>query len=413
MTAHRKEILFINQPDSPELFPEPNSPRTPFAKYVTDAMPLDLADIREGTINYVDLATKHALLLEAVSSLIENNTDEHAAAVMQMDLAFMLGGYLPVGSIKAYDTEAEQSGPSAYDIAPTQLLTLLDLQAERFGLPKRMDYELIIDVNSAEYHRTGVIRTFLGGEMALGERDFYQGHSEAEAFMKEASTQLGALIDNPYLPNKVEILSAAAANVRTLGEYMKKYHDLKNPVFNAMRAYLAPYPDGTRNASGAFMPSIQLTELTLHAPSEQYDRQLDESMPYFPRWARAIIPTLRDDSRNGKNIHDMVKTGKLKLTEEEQVILDNIVSQFVGFRTAHLAVVRKKIPTPFEGEAVPKSIKAFQKFGEPDIMASGSHGTADFHIINLLAGSVHRLVNLRKELQDSQLHITTTDNPEQ
>lgn len=412
----RKDILFKGHTDSPELFPEPNAPRTPIGEYVVTAMPADLAAIREGGLDYVDLATKHALLLEAIAPTIEANTDEHVATVMQMDLAFMLGGYLPVGSEKAYDAAVEYSGPTAYDIAPPQLLELLDLQAERFGLPRRMDYELIIDVNSSEYHRTGVMRTYLSGEHALGERDFYQGHNEAEVFIKEAAVQLGALVDNPSQSDKAEILRAAAANVKTLGEYMKKYHQredgtgFKNDTFDAMRPYLAAYPDGTKNASGAFMPSVQLAELNLHAPSEQYERQLDQSMPYFPRWARAVMPQLREDSRNGRNIHDMVKSGELQLTDEEQKILDDIVGQFAAFRRAHIAVVRtKNIPISDK----PVSTREFQEFGEPDIMeAEGPRGTADFNVLNLLAGSIHRLVNLRQRLQNKPQLDTAVDKTE-
>lgn len=411
MATSRKDILFTNQADSPESFPDPRAPRNPITEYVLAELPLDLAAIQEGTINYVDLATKHAVLLDGIAPTIEANTDEQAATVMQMDLAFMLGGYLPIGSAKAYDPGVEYTGPNAYEVAPPQLLTLLELQANRFELPRRMDYELIIDVNSAEYHRTGTMRTFLTGEDALGERDFYQGHSEAEVFIKEAAAQLGALIDNPELPNKAEILRAAAANVRILDKYMRKYQDnngqgFKNSVFDAMRPYLASYPDGIRNASGAFMPSVQLAELALHAPSEQYDKQLDESMPYFPRWARAIMPQLREDSRSGRNLEDMVKSGELQLTDEEQQLLGSIVDQFIGFRKSHLSVVRtKNIPIPDK----PASIPGFQAFGEPDVMeAGGAHGTADFNILNLLAGSTHRLVDLRRKLQESRAQRATT-----
>jgi len=301
----------------------------------------------------------------------------------------MLGGYLPL----------EGDGP--YRAAPPQLLGLLDQQADRFGLPARMDYELIIDVNSEEYLRSGHMRTFLGGEDALHERDFYLGHHESEPFIKAAAYQLRSAVEYPEHVDAGRTIGAALEGMKTFDAYMGAYTRLSEDVFGTMmRPYLGSYPDGTRNASGAFMASVQLAELMLHAPTEGQTKYIDESMRYFPRWSKEIMKGWHEESARGGNVTDMVLGGELRLSVDAKTSLIELLNKFLDFRLKHLAVTRKQIPIAFEGRDVPVSRKQLAEFGEPDILAEGAKGTAGFDIIHVLGGAAYRLIANKQQLEE-------------
>jgi hypothetical protein len=421
------ETLFTGRPDEPERIAPAEMSPSPLGRYVTTEMPGDLAAIRavqEWTesvdflgfayqkaskeaktpdlgalreeyvrIAYGGMRTKQEAALNGVVHQIGSNTDSHIATITQLDLAFMLGGYLPLEG-------------DAYRAAPPQLLGLLDQQADRFGLPPRMDYELVIDVNCKEYLRNGHMRTFLAGEAALEERDFYFGHYESEPYVKAVAYQLHSAIDHPERVDITGILEAALGNMHKFREYMAAYLRLrKEGVFDVMRPYLASYPDGIRNASGAFMPSVQLAELALHAPSEGQNTYIDESMRYFPRWAREVMTGWQEQSMRGNNIEDLVSSGKLSLDDEGKPFLTQLIGEFLRFRTTHMAATRRQIPEAFVDRDVPVSRRQLARFGEPDIMADGKKGTAGFDIVNVLGGAAHRLVIAGENVEQMQGRI--------
>ncbi|HWZ66037.1 MAG TPA: hypothetical protein VNX65_04605 [Patescibacteria group bacterium] len=385
-----KSDLFTSLPDSQELVASVESSISPLGEYTLGEMPNDLAAVRDGGMSYTELRTKQEAVLTDVALQIAGNTDPHVATITQLDLAFMLGGYLPL--------EAH-----AYREAPAQLLGLLDQHADRFGLPARMDYELIIDINTEEYRRTGHMRTFTNGNTALAERDFYQGHHDSEVYVKAAAYQLRNIVEHPNNGNAGRIIEAASSNMRIFREYMATYMRLTKDDFGTMRPYLASYPDGIRNASGAFMPSVQLTELALHAPTAEQGMYMDESMRYFPRWARDILGDWREQSARGCNVLDLVTNGHLELDAHSAHTLKELVDEFLKFRTAHMAATRKQIPEAFEGQVVPVSRRQLAEFGEPDIMAGGAKGTAGFVIVNVLGGAAHRIVMAQQQLEATQV----------
>lgn len=388
-----KNALFTGQPDVHEAVAAAELSASPLAHYVLAEMPNDLEAIRAESMSYEDLRAKHDAVLDQFALEIDANTDIEKATVTQLDLAFMLGAYLPLKE-------------NAYREASPQLMALLDQQADRFGLPRRMDYDLIIDVNSAEYHRTGRMRTFTVGENALGERDFYLGHSESERFVKAAAYQLHSLIEMPETVDVNRTLEAAAANMKTFREYMGYYMRLSRVAFDTMRPYLDSYPDGTRNASGAFMPSVQLAELALHTPTEGQNTYIDESMSYFPAWSRDIVKTFQEQSMRGNNVVTRVVSGDLVLDENGKKALDGLVNEFLTFRTTHLAATRKQIPQAFDQEP-PTSRRQIREFGEPDIMGEGDDrskkGTAGFNIVNVLGGAAHRLAMTQQQLLEDKI----------
>ena len=348
---------------------------------------LDLQSIREGKMTYDELAQKHEEILGLIDQSVLDQTSRDSAAIVQLDLVFMMGAYLPDGN---------------FEKCPASLIELAKLIAETHGLASYMDYELVIDVNSAEFERTGRMRTFLGGDDYRAERDFYYGHHLSEKFIKNVAVELRSIVDaSDAAGTHNASLVSAAESMREFKEHMAKYARLSKDVFGLMRPYLASYPDGTRNASGAFMPSVQLAELMLHHPTAEHLSYIKESLPYFPSWARDYVRNWASDSADGKNLADLIETGSVELNNEDRVIFNRLIEDFYRFRTTHLGITKKQIPEAFGDRNVPASRKQFSEFGEPDILADGVPGTAGFDIVNILGGSTYRIVNLQSRIEDA------------
>jgi hypothetical protein len=254
-----------------------------------------------------------------------------------------------------------------------------------------MDYDLVIDANSEEYLNRGHIRTFTG---ETGERDFYIGHHLSEPHVRAVADDVRTLIDNPQTVDPNELLSRAAANMKEFRTYMQKYIKLSTGTFGRVRPYLMSYPDGTRNASGAFMAGVPLAELALRPETTEQGKFLDEAMPYYPRNIQNRIAQWREDSKGGHNLMDALATGRVNLSatgEEAKAALVKLTDEFVGFRMAHHAATRKQIPGAFPpGTAVSRT--ALRAYGEPDIMGEGVKGTANFDLQALLGGTVNRTI---------------------
>jgi hypothetical protein len=384
MNQLTREQLFTGVPTPAEAIAPFNQSASPLAPYVLSEMIPDLAAIRDGAIDYGDLRAKQEGVLVGTAERIAANNDPTVAKTTQLDLAFMLGGYLP--------TEKD-----AFKHAPPHLLGLLRQQADRFGVPHLMDYDLIIDVNSDEHRRNGHMRTFTGDP---SERDFYLGHHLSEPYAKTAAYELRNLTDAPHHLDARETLASAADNMDTFFRYMQRYISMSRESFGGIRPYLISYPDGTRNASGAFMPSVPLTELALRPPTPEQDKFLDTAMPYYPQWSKDVIANWRERSARGLNVMDLAETGRINIKDDEiaKHSLMRLIDGFTNFRLAHHAATRKQIPEAFEGSPVGR--KGLKEMGERDIMAEGVKGTADYNLTNLLGGTVSRTMALRDQVED-------------
>jgi hypothetical protein len=306
--------------------------------YTLHEMPGDLSQVRDkaNPFSFEDLAAKQQDVLEAGAMAVLSNHEEEVARIAQLDMLFMLGGYLPAGD-------------TALDRAPGTLHALLDHNAERFGLPKRMDYEMIVDVNTKRYQTTGNIRLFSEGVQADAERDFYIGHYYSEPHMKLAAFQLRTLLERPDAsdPNKATTLASARDHIDAFGGSVRDYGKLAVAHFGHFRPFLGEYPDGTRNASGAFMPSPQLAEMTLHEPTDQYDLFLTEAKPYYPKWSQPLITEWARQSHEGHNIRDAIIDGRLKLNDEQLDLLGEVVTALYRTKQAHLGTTYRQIPQAF------------------------------------------------------------------
>ncbi|MFJ4622336.1 hypothetical protein [Streptomyces sp. NPDC088812] len=348
-----------------------------------ERLPADLTAVSRGQVTYAELAAKQCgLLRECGPGEDTFLTDDPAAAhLVQLDLLFMLNGYLP-------------AGPAAF---PRPLLAAVTDRCARYpALDAHMSYELLIDVNCAEWERTGDIRVFTEGALGLLERDFYLGHRLAEPSVWTAFDRLRSLVLEPDSEDPAVCLEEA---LRCLDEFrlcMAQYGRLPAEAFQAFRPYHMGHPGGPRGASGAFMPSVQLLELVLLAPTPQYEVFLDHSLPYFPAWSRPLVTEWRERSRKGDNVVTAVVDGRLKPDERAAGALLAVLDKFTDFRMVHLNVTRKTLPGAFPAGVRPTRRTLLDQPGERDVLGSDDPGTSGFDAHNVLTNAVHRLLTARR-----------------
>ncbi|HLZ15218.1 MAG TPA: hypothetical protein VKQ34_04480 [Candidatus Saccharimonadales bacterium] len=386
-----REQLFVKAPAVEQRDPEAFGDtaelgRSPLEDYVVHELPADLRAVDEGSMTRQQLAEKQAGMLTDTWPQISQNLDPHTAKSTHLDFLFMLGGYIPAGA-------------DMYRSAPPMLLSLIGAQCDRFrGLRPYMTYEMIVDYNAEEYRRTGAVRVYADGDDGLHERDFYLGHHAAEPYAKAAAYGLHTLAERPDQVNATATLQTVVTNLNEFRRFMGAYTRLPRSTFAYFRQYLAGYADGTRNASGAFMPSVQLLELALLAPTEMYGVYLDESRPYFPDWSVPVIEDWRIASASGMNVEDRVATGSLALDEQGRTALADAINQFLHFRTTHLGITKAQIPDAFTSTAGLDKGSIGRSRVEQQILDPAYKGTAGFDVRNVLTNSVVRLANLRRRL---------------
>ncbi|GGM13749.1 hypothetical protein GCM10010129_67280 [Streptomyces fumigatiscleroticus] len=353
-----------------------------------DQLPADLTAVAHGRSTYEQLAVKQCRVLRGLGDDTLPAGDSSSASLLQLDLLFMLNGYLP-------------AGPTAF---PRPLLDAIAAQSARFpALDPHMSYELLIDVNCAEWERTGEIRVFSEGELGLLERDFYLGHRLAEPSVWTAFDRLRSLVLEPDAVDTAASLDEALRGLDDFRTYMAQYGRLPTEAFHAFRPYHMGYPGGPRGASGAFMPSVQLLELVLLPPTTQYGVYLDQSLPYFPTWSRPLVTEWRERSEKGDNVVQAVLGGRLKLDHRAVTALLAVIDRFTDFRMVHLGITRKALPEAFPPEAGPTRRDILAQPGERDILDPDDPGTSGFSVHNVLTNAVHRLLTARRRIAASSV----------
>jgi len=266
-----------------------------------------------------------------------------------------------------------------------------------------MSYELLIELNATQHEQTGKMRVFADGNDGLHERDFYLGHYLAEPYARGAAYALRYVAEEIYHRSEVlGVLEGAQGSVEEFKRYMAQYAALPKESFGYFRQFLNSYPDGTRNASGAFMPSAQMMELALLPPSEMYGVYLDESMPYFPGYARPIIDEWRNTSASGMNIEERLEDLLPGVGDVARKILLGVVDEFIHFRMIHLGVTKNYVPDAFSRLDMLTRKQLSDMEGEAQILAPSTKGTAGFDARNVLANSVYRLLKLRERLTPAE-----------
>jgi hypothetical protein len=182
-----REQLFTNLVEqTPDMAEMGEFDRSPLEGYVTGEMAADLLAVKNEEMTYDELAAKQAGVLEAAAPLIAANSDPYVGKTIHMDMLFMFGSYIPAGE-------------DMYRVAPPALMSHIQQQSDRLGIESFITYDLIVDHNSEEYLRTGVMRTFTGGTVGMNERDFYLGHHLAEPYARNAAYKLHGLAEQPTL----------------------------------------------------------------------------------------------------------------------------------------------------------------------------------------------------------------------
>ncbi len=353
--------------------------------YVLSELPSDLSAVSRQEMTYRGLADKQCRILEEAGAGAFPVDDLAAARVTQLDLLFMLNGYLPVG-------------PEAF---PRPLVDAVTAQCARHpSLDPHMSYELLIDVNSEQWQRHGHMRVFSEGELGRLERDFYLGHHLTEPAVRTAYDRLCSSLSEPPPDDLAHSMSEAFRKLDEFRLGMARYGRLTREQFNSFRRYHMGYEGGPRGASGAFMPSVQLLELVLVPPTEEYEVYLDQSMPYFPTWSRELIAERRAMSAQGENITQAVLDGRLKLDQESATALLGVFDKFTDFRMVHLGVTRKLIPEAFAGTGGTTRRDIAAQSGERTVLADENPGTSGFDVRNVLTNAVYRLLAARQEIED-------------
>jgi hypothetical protein len=357
--------------------------RSPLSSYVLNELPADLTAVAQGRRTYGELAAKQSRILTALGPDGWPAGDPLSASVARLDLLFLLNGYFP-------------AGPASF---PRLLLDTIAAHRARFpSLDPHMSYELLIDVNCAEWERGGHIRVFSEGGLGRSERDFYLGHYLSEPAVRTAYERLAPLVLEPGGTDTAAALEQAVECLDDFRLHMAQYHRLTAEAFRSFRRYHAGDPDGPRGASGAFMPSVQLLELVLLAPTPRYEVYLDQCMAYFPRWSRPLITAWRARSRAGGNLVQAVLDGRLVLDHRAATALLRLLDRFTDFRMVHLGITRRTLPEAFALRGAPTRARILAQGGEEDILDTDEPGTSGFSARNVLTNAAYRLLTARRRL---------------
>lgn len=386
-----QDKLFKHYPTATLLHVETPRPlRTRLERYVLQDLSMDLQACDAGVMTLPELAARQQKLLKDERPRLLAITDREKAHEVQLDLTMLLGGYL-------------LDRTEAFRLAPHLLLELLAANAKRYGFASRMTYELVVDVNTTAFVRTGGhIRVFCTGDVASIERDFYIGHYFAEQHIRSAYETLAAILCEPEQSHKAERLEAVLAGLKQFTSYMAAYARLPHDEYGRFRRFLAAYPDGVKNASGAFMPTPQLFELLLTKPDFARIAFLTDNERYFSQAANKAFRVAQKQSEAGRNVEDMVASRELLLPPREAALLGNIVEQFVQFKLTHIKVVTTKIPHAFPDKPITdrNALRNFRPFQNASRAGTGKQvGTGGFVPQDYLGDGIRRLLDLQQRLQ--------------
>jgi hypothetical protein len=359
----------------------------PLAHYVLTDFPHELEACAAHPTLLADMAVRQQRILEHERRRIECAQDRRAAHEAQLDMVMLLGGYL-------LDKE------KALQLAPPLLLELLAHNGQRHGFAQRMTYELIVDVNTEAFVRSGGhVRIFSSGNGGLIERDFYIGHHFAEKHIRSAFEILRAILEAPQQAQKTERLAIALEGLKQFTEYMSAFGRLPHGEYAYFRRFLSAYPDKVKNASGAFMPTPQLFEMLLHEPAYAQRTFLADNAPYFSGAANELFRVLQEQAGSGRTVEVMI--GRLGLTAQEAALMRAIVEQFIQFKLIHIRVASSKIPEAFPKPPILErdALHAFRPLRDSNRSGSGvQQGTGGFVPQDFLGDGVRRLLELQQRL---------------
>lgn len=312
-----------------------------FSEFILTEQPRLLASIRTHEFGAdVVVQRQREILANLDSKIIDRaSVNPFLAKIAMLDLTFAINA-----AILAED-------PPSGSAPPDEVETLSSHFAQVTGLPRTMTFEKIVSVNSTL--RFSQMRTFTDGEIGDTERRFYYGHAPMDRILQDttrvATSAISALVDGQLLEETIEALSQSAGKMQEFSDFMTGFMRMYRDHFTVFRQYLSQYPDGTRNASGAFIGGMPRLNLRLMGSVPFYEDFLNEGMPYFPVTEQTDIQQARSDANQDNYLIAQVE----RLIDPERKNLAGALIQLIKllhqFRLTHYIAVLKYLPP----EAIP------------------------------------------------------------
>ncbi len=303
-----------------------------FSRFVVEEQPKLLAQVRDGHLDPATIVKKQDETLHLLTPTdIENVVGNlNRARTAMLDLSFAMSAAIFSGATPSEEAQR-----------------LNGLLAKKTGLPETMTFEKIVSINSKLPFEQ--MRTFTEGEMGETEKSFYYGHDLMDYKLRDATQAVAQSIQlirthEPEAVNvAIQLLSQAAGSMQEFVQFMRSFMEMPREHFGVFRQYLSQYPDGTRNASGAFIGMPRL-HIRLDGVSPKYDQFLDEGMHYFPISEQPDIQEARKLAKDGIYLvalcESFVGSQKKELAKAAKAVIDQIRE----FRLAHLAAVSHHVP---------------------------------------------------------------------
>lgn len=311
-----------------------------FSAFVLKEQPALLAKVRAGTIHASVIAQRQGELLVGLGADVVERAmrDPDMARLAVLDLSFAMSGAIFSG-----------------DTPPDEVQKLNANLAQATGMPPKMTFEKVVSINSRLPFSQ--MRAFTDGNVGDTERQFYYGHDLMDRKIQDTTDNAALSIDalrtkgNGRIGEVVDLLSRGASNMEEFAKYMKSFMRMPREHFEEFRPYLSQYPDGTRNASGAFIGMPRL-DIRLVGLSPRYEQFLDEGMRYFPIHEQADIQEARGLARHGDYL--VAQCERLEGEERKSVArsLASVIEPIKDFRLRHLAAVNR-----FVSQALPEGMR--------------------------------------------------------
>ena len=301
--------------------------------FVVEQLPKELAAIRAGSTDVVNLAKKCGELLSNVSVNSLDTDFEFRLALL--DLLFLESGLVHSGGIPG-----------------EQLTSLVDWLSQKTGRIPALTYEDLV------YEHTNPLlddpRVFTDGATGLSERDFYVGQCRVESELNSCVARCMEVVKNQIPYSQVE---AALREVSQRMEEVREYTrmsgmEMPPEHFQTFRQYLATHPlRGFSGPSGTFsvtFPTLEILVAGDKLPQEYYE-YYEENLQYLPRYELPTFEEARKLASEGNTLGRLVENKSLGVGVHDAA--RSIGTSIQKFRGTHYQAVRKQIPEVLEGKS--------------------------------------------------------------
>lgn len=317
-----------------------------FSEFILTEQPRLLSSIRAHEFGAdIVVQRQQEILANLDPEIIDRATvNPFLAKIAMLDLTFAINA-----AIFAED-------PPSGSTPPDEVEKLSSHFAQVTGLPRTMTFEKIVGINSKLPFQQ--MRTFTNGKVGKTERKFYYRHDLMDTILKDTTGVVSNAIDVLTDSGKQGVsqtetsLVRAADNMNEFSRFMTEFMQMPRTHFTVFRQYLSQYPDGTRNASGAFIGMPRLN-LRLMGSVPFYEDFLNEGMQYFPVSELPDIKQAHIVAQQGNYLVAICE--KLGGYEGKSLagLLIQLIKPLHQFRLTHYTAVLKYLPP----QAIPEGGK--------------------------------------------------------